>query len=158
MTNLLKKPGWILVVAQFALLIALVLIPENPRFNEAIYLIGRVIAIGSLLLLIIAAFFLRPALTALPEPRAAAPFITSGIYRYLRHPMYSALILFSLGVTLYKWSPMTLVTAVALVVVLNVKYRYEDSLLRAKWPQAIEYQKTVGALVPKIGRLKDKSQ
>ena len=144
-----KKPGWILVVAQFALLIALVLIPEQPALNQIVYLIGRAIAIFALFALVIAAFFLRPAITALPEPREGAPFVTNGIYRYVRHPMYSSLILFGIGAALYKWSLLALIVAFGLVVVLNVKYRFEDSLLRAKWPEASEYQKKVGALFPK---------
>jgi protein-S-isoprenylcysteine O-methyltransferase Ste14 len=152
----MKKPGWILVALQFALLIALVFIPTQPSPSPAIYTIGRTLAIASLFLLVIAAFFLRPSITALPEPRADAPFITSGVYGYIRHPMYSALILFSLGAALYKWSPLALLVAIVLIIVLNIKYRYEDSLLRAKWPQASEYQNKVGALFPKSIRPTDK--
>lgn len=145
----MKKPGWILVLAQFGLLIALVLISDQPHPYPALYLAGRTVAIFALVLLVVAAFFLRPSLTALPEPKANAPFITSGVYRYIRHPMYSALILFALGASLYKWSFLALATALGLFGVLNVKYRYEDSLLRAKWPAALDYQNKVGALFPK---------
>lgn len=154
----MKKPGWILVLAQFALLIALVFIPDQPHPNQTLYLIGRALAIFALVLLIIAAFVLRPSLTALPEPKHDAPFITNGVYQYLRHPMYSALILFALGAALYKWSLLALATAIGLFIVLNVKYRYEDSLLREKWPQAHEYQTKVGALFPKSIRPTYKSQ
>jgi protein-S-isoprenylcysteine O-methyltransferase Ste14 len=146
---LLKKPGWILVVAQFALLITLVLLPDQAAPTQSIYLMGRALAIFALFALVVAAFFLRPSLTALPEPRAGAPFITNGIYRYIRHPMYSALILFGVGAALYKWSIYAVLVALGLFVVLNIKYRYEDSLLRAKWPEAADYQKRVGALFPK---------
>lgn len=139
-------------MAQFALLIVLVLLPDQTPPNQVVYLIGRGLAIFSLFALVVAAFFLRPSLTALPEPRAGAPLITSGIYRYLRHPMYSALILFGLGAAIYKWSIYAGLVAIGLFVVLSVKYRYEDSLLRDKWPQAAEYQKKVGALFPKAIR------
>lgn len=137
------------MAAQFALLIVLVLLPDQPTPNQTVYLIGRSIAIFALFALVIAAFFLRPSITALPEPREGAPFITSGIYRYVRHPMYSALILFGIGAAIYKWSPIAVLVAIGLFIVLNVKYRYEDSLLRAKWPEAAQYQKKVGALFPK---------
>lgn len=137
------------MAAQFALLIVLVLLPDQPTPNQTVYLIGRSIAIFALFALVLAAFFLRPSITALPEPREGAPFITSGIYRYVRHPMYSALILFGIGAAIYKWSPIAVLVAIGLFIVLNVKYRYEDSLLRAKWPEAAQYQKKVGALFPK---------
>jgi protein-S-isoprenylcysteine O-methyltransferase Ste14 len=149
---LFKKPGWILVMAQFALLIVLVLLPDQATPNQTIYLIGRSLAIFALIALVVAAFFLRPSITALPEPREGAPFITSGIYRYVRHPMYSALILFAIGAAIYKWSLIAVLVAISLLLVLSVKYRYEDSLLRAKWPEAHEYQKRVGALFPKLIR------
>lgn len=136
-------------MAQFALLIVLVLIPDQTTPNQFIYVLGRGLAIFALFALVVAAFFLRPSLTALPEPRAGAPFITSGVYGYIRHPMYSALILFGIGAALYKWSIYAGLVAVGLFLVLSVKYRYEDSLLRNKWPQAIEYQKKVGALFPR---------
>lgn len=145
----MKKPGWILVLAQFALLIALVVIVDQPHPYPALYLVGRSLAILALVLLVVAAFFLRPSLTALPEPKADAPFITSGVYGYIRHPMYASLILFAFSAALYKWSLLALVTAFGLFVVLSVKYRYEDSLLRAKWPAAKDYQNKVGALFPK---------
>jgi protein-S-isoprenylcysteine O-methyltransferase Ste14 len=154
----MKKPGWILVLAQFALLIALVLVPDQPHPSEVVYLAGRSLAILALVLLLIAAFVLRPSITALPEPRSDAPFITSGIYRYLRHPMYASLILFAFSVSVYKWSLLAVLAGLALFIVLNIKYRYEDSLLRQKWPAAAAYQKQVGALFPKSIRPTYKSQ
>jgi protein-S-isoprenylcysteine O-methyltransferase Ste14 len=154
----MKKPGWILVLAQFALLIALVLVPDQPHPNEMVYLAGRALAIFALVLLLIAAFVLRPSITALPEPRNDAPFITSGIYRFVRHPMYASLILFAISVSVYKWSLLAVLAGLALFIVLNIKYRYEDSLLRQKWPAAALYQKQVGALFPKSIRPTYKSQ
>jgi len=86
----------------------------------------------------------------MPEPKIGAPFITQGIYKIVRHPMYLGVILIAIGFTLMKVSLIGLIFTAILIVDLKIKYKYEDRLLVEKWPQAKAYQKQVGALFPKI--------
>jgi protein-S-isoprenylcysteine O-methyltransferase Ste14 len=88
----------------------------------------------------------------MPEPKIGAPFITTGIYRIVRHPMYLAVILIGVGLTVSKFSLLRALITVILIVDLKIKQRYEDRLLLAKWPQARQYQAEVGALFPNILR------
>lgn len=142
--------GKVLVTIQFLSLAGLVLIPfSRPRslFTEAV---GSILILFALLILLIAARDLRPALTIMPEPKIGAPFITKGIYKIIRHPMYLGVILIGVGITLMKVSLIGLFFTAILVIDLKIKHKYEDRLLLEKWPQAKEYQEAVGALFPKI--------
>ncbi len=145
----MKKVGKLLVGLQF-LLIFLIAYPAGiGESNLWLKIIGYTIfALGAVVITqgIIA---IRPSLTVLPEPKEGAPLITSGIYRYIRHPMYAGLILMGLGLTLARDSFITGIETILLYFVLTAKYHYEDHLLRQRWPAAKNYQARVGALIPK---------
>lgn len=140
------------VIAQFGLLGALVVLPVDPAVSAPTWF--RPLSLGlmalAFLILLLAAIALRPALTASPIPRPTAPLIQTGIYKYLRHPMYSAVITIGAAIMFGNPTLLTMICWVALIIVLLNKAHYEDQLLLAKHPAANEYQKTVGAFVPKI--------
>lgn len=110
--------------------------------------LGEVLLLLGLVILVVAGITLRSALNVVPEPKAEAPFITTGIYKRIRHPMYLGLILIAAGISSIRWSAFAAYETVILTLLLISKYRYEDSLLLAKWPEAISYQVRVGALLP----------
>lgn len=142
------------VLAQFGLLAALVLLPTDPAVTAPSWFRPLSIALLGLafLILFLAAIALRPALTASPVPKQSAPLIQSGIYRYVRHPMYSAVITVGAAVMLGNPTLLTMIVWVALIIVLLNKAHYEDQLLLAKHPTAKVYQSQVGAFVPKLSR------
>ena len=84
----------VLVFLQFGLLGALLMVPQDTSVDspEIVTWLAPGLQILALTILILAAIALRPALTVSPIPRADAPLITKGIYKYIRHPMYSAVI------------------------------------------------------------------
>lgn len=145
--------GVLLVAGQFGLLGLLVVLPGGYVASGLRSLAMICVALSGATLA--AAFLaLRPSLTVMPEPKAGAPLITSGIYRWVRHPMYSAVILLGLSLVLVRMTAAAWATWLALVVVLVVKARYEDALLRERWPLAVDYQRTTGALVPRLSALR----
>ena len=144
------RRGKVLVTIQFLSLAVLVLIPYSRPPSLFTGAVGSILIFFALLILLIAARDLRPALTIMPEPKIGAPFITKGIYKIIRHPMYLGVILIGAGLTLMKFPLLGLLFTAILIVDLKIKHRYEDQLLAGKWPQAKEYQGRVGALFPKI--------
>lgn len=145
--------GKVLVIIQFVCLIVLVMIPYSRNRSSLTNVAGSILIFIALIILSIAAVNLRPALTIMPEPKVGAPFITKGIYKIVRHPMYLGVILFGVGLSLIKYSLVGILFTVILIVDLKIKHRYEDRLLLEKWPAAREYQGQVGALFPKIANL-----
>jgi protein-S-isoprenylcysteine O-methyltransferase Ste14 len=142
--------GLLLIAGQFGFLLALVLVPAEPSTSTLQRGIGSALMVAAVAILIFAAIALRPALTVTPEPRARAPFITGGIYRYIRHPMYSAVMMIGIGLYLNKPSTLMMILLLGLMLVMYAKASYEDSLLRARWPEAKAYQARTGAFFPKI--------
>jgi protein-S-isoprenylcysteine O-methyltransferase Ste14 len=142
------------VIAQFGLLGALVMLPVDSAVTAPSWFrpLSLALMVTAFTVLLLAAVALRPALTASPIPRTNAPLIRTGIYKYIRHPMYSAVILIGGAIMLGNPTLLTIIVWVALIIVLLNKAHFEDALLLAKHPAAKQYQVTTGAFVPKLGK------
>ncbi|QDV68859.1 Isoprenylcysteine carboxyl methyltransferase (ICMT) family protein [Rosistilla carotiformis] len=84
----------------------------------------------------------------LPQPKAGGVLAVSGPYRWVRHPMYTALLLFCVGLAL---APPTLWKGAALLVllcVLIVKAKREEVFLSRRYPDYASYAKTNWMLLP----------
>jgi protein-S-isoprenylcysteine O-methyltransferase Ste14 len=87
-----------------------------------------------------------------PQPSEQGELATGGLYRWLRHPMYTAALLGSL---VSAWMQPTLLAVSCLAVValvLGLKMRFEEAALREKFPDYPEYSQRVPALVPFLPR------
>lgn len=89
-----------------------------------------------------------------PVPREGGRLVTSGIYRWIRHPMYSAVLLGGLGCVLLTPPAGTGVLAVALlawaalVAVLWLKSGVEERWMAEAHPGYAEYQRATRRFVP----------
>ena len=147
--------AWSLVAVQFVLLGLLIGVPSG-----SLYAVGPTITIASMLcvgggivLAVIAGARLGGSLTPSPIPRAEGDLATSGIYRFVRHPIYSALILVGVGLAMRGaslWHPVLLV---ALIVLLQVKARAEEAMLIKKYQGYASYAARVGRFVPGVGSI-----
>lgn len=141
--------GRLLVAGQFLLLIALAFSPVGHLQIGPLRIIGILLFLLALLVLRKSFRDLGDALTPLPESKAGAELVTTGIYGRVRHPIYSALFLLGTSLALWKQSAAALSQTLLLVILLSYKARYEDSLLRSKFPEAQEYQEEVPAFIPR---------
>ena len=64
-----------------------------------------------------------------PDVKPRARLVTSGPYRYIRHPMYTALLVGGLALVLDMLSPPRMVLWLVLFVDLMIKLNYEEQLL-----------------------------
>ena len=90
---------------------------------------------------------LGSSLSPLPEPMPGAALVTSGPYGRCRHPLYQAVILCSLGVTLALGSLLHLALLLALVAVLGGKARREERALLAAHPGYGTYRAATPAIM-----------
>jgi protein-S-isoprenylcysteine O-methyltransferase Ste14 len=85
-----------------------------------------------------------------PLPDAHAALVTDGPYRWIRHPMYTAVLAVVLPAA-FAGPGVSVAAGVVLTGVLVVKYRFEDGLLSARFPGFDAYRRRTGALLPGIG-------
>jgi protein-S-isoprenylcysteine O-methyltransferase Ste14 len=74
--------------------------------------------------------------------------VTSGPYRYLRHPIYVAILLFTLTGIVAHWRPMNALVGVIIVAAVFVRMYCEERLLRVRYPEYVEYSHTAKRLIP----------
>jgi protein-S-isoprenylcysteine O-methyltransferase Ste14 len=144
------RGGW-WVVAQNALMIASLISAVIFRGHW-----GNVILTGAgIFLMVTGAVFgitgvraLGKSLTPFPKPLERAALVTNGPYRWVRHPLYTSLILVCTGWSLC-WASITgLVVALAMAVVLNFKAIREERWLREYYPEYEAYAARVRRLIP----------
>ena len=87
-------------------------------------------------------------LRATPEPAAGARLLQHGPYRWIRHPMYSATLLVAAALVANQASVLRVALVVALVLILVVKLRHEERLLRQHFPGYAGYQQRTKRLCP----------
>lgn len=141
--------GWALVALQFILLIALLLLPHRSPSLLGLAVGVPLIAAGAVLGFV-ALRHLGSALTPTPVPIEGAGLRTDGLYRWVRHPIYSAILLMALGYVVLMGTWWSVGGLVVLLLFFWGKSRWEDRLLReqygAEWDS---WAARTGALLPR---------
>lgn len=147
-----RARGWALVAVQGVLLVALVLLPRRA-VSPIPLIVGIILVAAGASLLLVAFRRLGNALTATPVPIEGAGLRTSGPYAWVRHPIYSALLLMVLGYVIAVGSVWGWVWGALIVIFFWVKSRWEDRLLAAEYgAEWTQWSLTTGALVPRLTR------
>ena len=87
-------------------------------------------------------------LRVFPEVPQHGRLIVHGPYRWVRHPMYTSVLLITLAWMVEHPLPFRVALWVGLVVTLLVKLRYEEQLLLARFPLYEEYRMRTKQLLP----------
>ena len=145
----MKSISLALVGAQF-LLIALVVSPVSALIRPTITdLPGTLCLLLAVALGVWAMIAMRPGnFSVLPEPVAQGQLVTRGPYRFVRHPMYTAVLLACLGAVLVHATPLKLLWLIALLAVLMAKIRREESMLVERYAEYSTYRQNTNALIP----------
>ena len=150
------KRGELYVVVQ-GLLFALVLfgpasVAGLPAWSEAL---AGLFSWSGLLLIVagggvacLAALNLGHSLTPLPYPKKDAELVTTGLFAYVRHPIYFGVILMAFGWSIYIQGTLTLVYSLILVLFLDLKSRQEEVWLSHKFADYRQYQSRTRKLIP----------
>ena len=136
-----------LVAMQF-LLIALIML-VGPLWPTLWSVKGMMVLGGSIALWSFLAMGLGN-IRALPEIPQHGRLVVHGPYRWVRHPMYTSLLLITLGWVVERPMPLRMILWVGLVVTLWVKLCYEEQFLLARFPEYDAYRLQTNRLIPLI--------
>jgi protein-S-isoprenylcysteine O-methyltransferase Ste14 len=148
------QKGRLLVFAQFGLILILALFPDSENVNSQAEIAGTALLLLGLLLLFAGFRGLGKSLTANPVPVDDGILVTTGIYARLRHPIYTGLLVLTMGLVVASGVWAQLIAWFGLLGLLIYKMRWEETLLSAKHKGYAAYKSRVPALFPKLGSIK----
>ena len=120
---------------------------------DDIPLVLRLIIQG--LLLAAAAYLFKSGHVVVSGQQRPTAVVSSGAFRYVRHPLYLGSILIYFGLTVSTMSLFCLAVLVAISLFYNYIAGYEERLLEAKFGQAyITYKQNTGKWVPNFAKRK----
>ena len=85
-----------------------------------------------------------------PEPIPDSVLVTSGPYGHVRHPMYTSLLLFMLGIALYRHAWPNYLGLLLLAVAIFGKMHREEAHLHAKFADYSDYVQRTHRLLPRV--------
>jgi protein-S-isoprenylcysteine O-methyltransferase Ste14 len=151
--------GEYLVVLQVLLAATFVLAPQWPDLRGSGPFLATAPARWILLVLCCAAaavfllggiISIRKYLTPLPYPVDENLLVRNGVYKLVRHPIYSSMMLAALGLTIYLASIAHLALTVIIFMFFNRKASKEEAWLTERHPDYPDYAERTGKFFPRI--------
>lgn len=150
MTRFFQRGGaWVL--GQSVLLGAVILLAvffRGDGFSPAVVIAGAVLMVVGAGVALAGALALGRNLTPFPKPTEQAQLVRHGIYALIRHPLYTSVILVSIGWSLIWQSWPALLVAATLIPFFHAKARHEERWLREKFPEYADYERRVRRFIP----------
>ena len=145
---------WVLLQAGLALLYLLAPRPGGrwpAPLRRGARLVGLPLLLTGGLLTAAGARALGRQLTPLPAPPASGRLVVDGPYRYVRHPIYSGVVLGALGLALLTAHPLRLALTPVIIAFFNAKAIREEHWLNQRYPEAYSaYRQRVPRLLPRL--------
>ena len=148
----LKTWDYVYVSVQLALFILYAFPPFRWTFHlgtvvQYLFLAG---SFFGLIVLFLAMAQLNTNLTPWPSPKSGGTLVSSGLYRFVRHPIYAGILVFAICFALYNGSGSRLILSGLLGLLFYFKSSYEEKLLAEKFPKYDVYQKMTGRFFPRL--------
>jgi protein-S-isoprenylcysteine O-methyltransferase Ste14 len=131
----IKRLDFIYVTIQFVLL-TIFFVPLIQDTFQSFFIIkylGAIVSFLGFLIILLAILQLNKNLTPFPTPKENGELISTGLYKYIRHPIYTGIFLASLGIAFYNSTYWQLVISIILLILFYFKSKYEESLLIEKY-------------------------
>jgi len=110
--------------------------------------VSALAAVVGLLLLTFGAWGLGRNLTPFPRPRADGALVTTGVYRIVRHPIYSGIIFLALASAVRAHTALALLLPVMVFLFFDAKARFEEKWLVRRFMDYPDYQVRTAKLIP----------
>lgn len=147
--------GGIWVVGQSILMLAVILLGVLLRGDWT----RMPVTVGGTVLFIAGGYFgiagvlvLGKNRTPYPQPREGSELIRHGIYARVRHPLYTSVMLASLGWALIWQSVAAFGAVLVLIPFFHAKARREERWLREQFSSYTDYARRVPRFLPRLSR------
>lgn len=123
-----------------------------PRVKvpAAIFFMGITAAGAGLLTALLSVLNLNRNLTVFPTPKKNAELVQTGLYRWVRHPIYSGILFSAFAFAAGTGSLHKLLTAITLLILFYFKTAYEEKRLTEHYREYADYRKRTGRFFPKF--------
>jgi len=118
-----------------------------PSFISSIGLVLFILGVGTVL---IAMLQLHTNLSPFPSPKSSATLVQTGIYKFIRHPIYTGILGSALGYSLFTGSVYKIMITVGLYLLFYFKSRYEEEQLTCFFTAYEDYKRRTGCFLPKF--------
>ncbi len=148
-TQLKLTKAKLFVFGQAILLLLLIFSRSPIELNLVSFTsVGIGLEILGALGVLVSAFSLKHSLTVMPLPKQDSTLVTTGLYRFSRHPMYASVLAFSLGLSMKGGEVYKYLLFLLLLILFYYKSKYEESFLQEKFAGYKLYSRTVPRLLP----------
>jgi len=146
----LKPKDYFFVGIQFLLFLLYLIDLEFIKFSlpYIFRIIGLILTISGLIVLILALLQLNKNLSPFPTPKTNSELVQSGLYKYIRHPIYTGILLNFFGYSLYSGSLFRLSITILLYILFLYKSNYEEKMLSRQFEEYSSYKKKTGRFFP----------
>ncbi|MBH1960063.1 MAG: isoprenylcysteine carboxylmethyltransferase family protein [Flavobacteriia bacterium] len=126
-----------------------------PRVKvpPAVTVSGMALAVLGLAIAVFSVINLNRSLTVFPTSKKGAELIESGLYRWVRHPIYTGIILLVFGFAAGIGSVHKLGIAICMLVLFYLKSTYEEKQLLKQYPNYADYRRRTGRFFPKLFKI-----
>ncbi len=146
------KRGELWFVLQIVLFALILLAPKVSSFPFPLWLraLGLILFLLGGIIGTLGLVALGRNLSPFPKPIEGGNLVQTGVYGWVRHPIYSGLILGTLGWALLTDALLGLVLVVVLFVFFDLKSRREERWLTETYPDYTGYRQRVKKLIPGV--------
>jgi protein-S-isoprenylcysteine O-methyltransferase Ste14 len=143
---------YVFVGIQF-LLFAMFLLPitfTEVKFPIFFTALGGFVCLLGGFIIMLSLLQLNTNLSPFPSPKKSATLVTSGLYKYVRHPIYSGIILLFLGFSVFEASIYKILISCLVWFLFYLKSEYEEQKLTLFYKEYSQYRKKTGRFSPKV--------
>lgn len=140
------------LVAMQLLLFIGYLLPVDGSFGFSVDVqnAGFLLFVFGTVIVLLALLQLNKNASPFPTPGNSAVLIQNGLYKWVRHPIYSGIILMLLGYSVYQNSIYKGCITALLMLLFHFKTKYEEQQLIKKFPEYVAYKRKTGKFFLKL--------
>jgi len=142
--------GWLFVAIQGVILILLIVIPGSDAWPTPswVHAMATAAILGGLALIGVASLKLGPGITPTPMPSSMGRLTTTGLYRWMRHPIYTGVLTIVIGMVAQSGNLVSLAIGLSAFAFFSVKARWEEARLAERYPGYGDYAERTPRFFP----------